>query len=162
MVIVMMGPAGAGKSTVGTALAQRLEWAFVDADEHHPPANIAKMERGLPLDDSDRVGWLATLHAIVARAIDRREPLVLACSALTARHRELIADDLRSVRFVYLKTSPVVLRARLADRRGHFAKADLLDSQLAVFEEPGADALTLDGAADIDTIVGHIRLEFGV
>ena len=162
MVIVMMGPAGAGKSTVGAALAERLGWAFVDADEHHPPANIAKMERGLPLDDSDRVGWLATLHAIVARAIDRREPLVLACSALTARHRELIADDLRSVRFVYLKTSPGVLRARLAGRRGHFAKADLLDSQLAVFEEPGADALTLDGAADIDTIVGHIRLEFGV
>ncbi len=162
MVIVMMGPAGAGKSTVGAALAERLGWAFVDADEHHPPANIAKMERGLPLDDSDRVGWLATLHAIVARAIDRREPLVLACSALTARHRELIADDLRSVRFVYLKTSPGVLRARLAGRRGHFAKADLLDSQLAAFEEPGADALTLDGAADIDTIVGHIRLEFGV
>jgi gluconokinase len=108
------------------------------------------------------VGWLATLHAIVARAIDRRESLVLACSALTGRHRELIADDLRPVRFVYLKTSPGVLRARLAGRRGHFAKADLLDSQLAVFEEPGADALTLDGAADIDTIVGHIRLEFGV
>ena len=162
MVIVMMGPAGAGKSTVGAALAERLGWAFVDADEHHPPANIAKMERGLPLDDSDRVGWLATLHAIVARAIDRRESLVLACSALTGRHRELIADDLRPVRFVYLKTSPGVLRARLAGRRGHFAKADLLDSQLAVFEEPGADALTLDGAADIDTIVGHIRLEFGV
>src|SRR6187200_3019917 len=121
MVIVMMGPAGAGKSTVGAALAERLGWAFVDADEHHPLANIAKMERGLPLDDSDRVGWLATLHAIVARAIDRRESLVLACSALTGRHRELIADDLRSVRFVYLKTSPGVLRARLAARRGHFA-----------------------------------------
>jgi gluconokinase len=162
MVIVMMGPAGAGKSTVGTALAERLGWPFVDADEHHPPANIAKMERGLPLDDSDRVGWLAALHAIVARAIDRREPLVLACSALTARHRELVADDLRSVRFVYLKTSPGVLRARLAARRGHFAKADLLDSQLAVFEEPVSEALTLDGAADIDTLVGHIRLAFGV
>lgn len=162
MVIVLMGPAGAGKSTVGAALAERLGWGFVDADTHHPPANLAKMERGHSLTDADRAGWLDTLHGVVARAIGRRESLVLACSALTAQRRAHLIGDLRPVRLVYLKTSPEILHARLAGRHGHFAKENLLDSQLATLEEPGDDALTVDGAADIDTIVGHVQLEFGV
>jgi gluconokinase len=162
MVIVLMGPAGSGKTFVGTALAERLRWRFVDADEHHPPANVAKMARGYSLSDEDRSAWLDALHAIVARAIERREPLVLACSALAERHRERIARGLRPVRFVYLQVSPEVLRERLVTRRGHFAKSSLLDSQIATLEEPGGVALAVDGAADLDTIVGHIRLEFGV
>lgn len=162
MVIVLMGPAGSGKTFVGTALAERLGWAFVDADDHHPPANVAKMARGYALTDADRIGWLDALRAIVSRAIDRREPLVLACSALSAQHRTQLVGALRPVRFVYLKTAPEVLRERLVTRRGHFAKSDLLDSQLTTLEEPGADALVVDGAADVETIIGHIRLEFGV
>jgi gluconokinase len=162
MVIVLMGPAGAGKSTVGTALAARLGWTFVDADDFHPPANVAKIQRGDPLDDRDRSGWLDALHAVVARAIDRRQPLVLACSALAGRHRRRLAGELRRVRFVYLKTTPDILLARLGNRQGHFAKTNLLDSQLATLEEPGDDALTVDAAADVDTIVGRIRLELGV
>ena len=91
MVIVMMGPAGAGKSTVGTALAERLGWAFVDADEHHPPANVAKMERGVRWTTA--TGWAGSPRFTRSSPapIDRRESLVLACSALTARHRALIA-----------------------------------------------------------------------
>ncbi len=162
MVIVVMGPAGAGKSTVGHALAERLGWTFVDADDHHPPSNVAKMSAGMPLTDADRVGWLDSLHALVARAIDRREPMVLACSALTARHRAHLGGGLRTIRFVYLKTEAAVLRTRLRERRGHYAKEPLLDSQLAVLEEPGSEALTVDGAADVETTIGHIRLEFGV
>lgn len=162
MVIVLMGPAGSGKTFVGTTLAERLGWRFIDADDHHPPANVAKMARGYSLNDGDRASWLDTLHAIVARAVDRRESLVLACSALAEPHRERIVAGLRPVRFVYLKVSPEVLRERLVTRRGHFAKANLLASQLARLEEPGGDALLVDGAADIDTIVGHVRLEFGV
>jgi gluconokinase len=161
MVIVVMGPAGAGKSTIGAALAERLGWAFVDADDYHPPANVAKMRRGIPLSDVDRASWLRELHQIVARASDRRERLVLACSALTQAHRAVIADGLRPVRFVYLKVARDVLRSRLETRPGHFATIDLLESQLETLEEPGEEALTLDGAADVDTIVGHIRLEFG-
>lgn len=163
MVIVLMGPAGAGKTTVGTVLAERLGWTFVDADDYHSPASLTKLSSGTPLTDADRSGWLDRLHAVVSRALDRREPIVLACSALSAAHRARIAGGLRLVRFVYLKTTRQVLHDRLVSRHGHVAKAPLLDSQLATLQEPGpGEALTLDGASDIDAIVGHIRLEFGV
>jgi gluconokinase len=162
MVIVLMGPAGAGKSTVGEALGARLGWPFVDADDYHSPANVAKMHRGEPLTDRDRAAWLASLHRVIALAVDRRESIVLACSALTAHHRELLKGTLRPVRFVYLKNPPEVLQARLQARRDHFAGAALLDSQLATLEEPGDAALVVDGTADLDTIIGRIRLEFGV
>lgn len=163
MVIVVMGPAGSGKSTVGSALAERLEWPFVDADDHHSPASLAKIAAGTPLAESDRAGWLEILRAIVARAVERRESAVLACSALGGHHRTRIGGGLRGVRFVYLKVPPHVLRERLRTRRGHVAKETLLESQLATLEEPGEEvALTVDGAADVDTIVGHIRLAFGV
>jgi len=162
MVIVVMGPAGAGKSTVGHVLADRLGWRFEDADDRHTPANVARMAAGIPLTEADRAGWLDALHGLVARAIDRRESTVLACSALKAHHRSRIAKGLHPVRFVYLKTPPGVLRERLRSRRGHFASEPLLDGQLATLEEPGDEALTVDGAADVNTIVGRIRLELGV
>ncbi|HUR32692.1 MAG TPA: gluconokinase, GntK/IdnK-type [Vicinamibacterales bacterium] len=162
MVIVVMGPAGAGKTTVGHALAARLGWVFVDADDHHAPASLAKMAAGTPLTDADRAGWLETLHALVLRAIDRREPLVLACSALTAQHRAHLTGDLRTIRFVYLRVAPALLRERLRTRRNHVAGEGLLESQLATLEEPGPEALTLDGEADLDTLIGHVRLEFGL
>ena len=163
MVIVLMGPAGAGKSTVGVALAERLGWRFIDGDDHHSPANVAKIGLGTSLTDADRAAWLGSLHAIVAKAIERREHLVMACSALTRAHRARLAGGARHVRFVYLKVAPGQLRARLDSRRGHFAGAGILDGQLATLEEPGEDeALVADGAADVDTIISHIRLEFGI
>ena len=162
MVIVVMGPAGSGKSTVGRALASTLSWTFVEGDDHHPPANVAKIAAGTPLTDADRAGWLDALHRVILRALERREPTVLACSALSSVHRRRLADGLRQVRFVYLKTPRAVLLDRLQRRIGHFAKASILDSQIATLEEPGDDALTVDGAADVGTIVGHIRLELGV
>lgn len=161
MVIVVMGPAGAGKSTVGRALAAILGWAYVEGDDYHSPENVAKIAAGTPLTDADRAGWLDALHAIIVRALERREPTILACSALTAAYRRRLAN-LRHVRFVYLKTPRAVLLDRLQRRTGHFATASILDSQIATLEEPGDEALTVDGAADIETIVGHIRLEFGV
>lgn len=162
MVIVLMGPAGAGKSTVGVTLATRLGWMFVDADDYHTPAHVAKMGRGEPLTDTDRAGWLGALRTVIERALDRREPMVVACSALATRHRAHLAGGLHGVRFVYLKADRAVLAARLRERSGHFAKTPLLDSQLETLQEPGDEALTVDGTADIDTIVGHVRLEFGV
>lgn len=162
MVIVVMGPAGAGKTTVGAALAAALGWRFVDADEYHSAANLAKMARGEGLTDDDRASWLAALHDVVTQAASRREPLVLACSALTAAHRARLAGDLRAVRFAYLKTSPDVLRARLEARQHHVAKANLLSSQLATLEEPDDPSLVFNGQADVETLVSNIRTEFGV
>jgi len=162
MVIVVMGPAGAGKSTVGRALASKLGWAFVEGDDYHPPDNVAKIAAGTALTDADRAGWLDALRGVIVRALDRREPTALACSALTAAYRRRLDGGLRHVRFVYLRTPRSVLLERLQRRTGHFVKASILDSQIAALEEPGDEAFAVDGTADIETIVGHIRLEFGV
>ena len=117
-----------------------------------------------PLTDADRAGWLSTLRGFIERAMNRREPLILACSALTKGHRDRLAGGLRTVRFVYLKVQPSMLRERLTARGGHFAHANLLESQLAALQEPRASerAITVNGAADVNTIVGTIRLELGV
>jgi len=153
-----MGVAGSGKTTVGTALAVALGWQFVDADDHHTPASIAKMARGEPLDDADRWPWLDALHAIIAGALARGGALVMACSALKASYRARLAggDGGGRVRFVYLAGSRELFQGRLAQRAGHFMKAAMLDSQLATLEPP-ADALTVDAALPVAAIVAHIR-----
>jgi gluconokinase len=161
VVIVIMGPAGAGKTTIGHALAGALGWRFVDADDLHKPAAVAKMRAGIPLTDTERAPWLAALHELVSATLGRRDHLVLACSALKDRYRAVLRGDLRSVRFVYLKADEQTLRHRLADRSGHFAGPGLLASQLADLEEP-ADALTVDATAPPERIVAIVRREFGL
>jgi gluconokinase len=161
VIIVILGPAGAGKTTIGRALASTLDWRFADADHFHATAAVAKMRVGNPLTDTDRAPWLASLHDLMAAAVNRREHLVLACSALKERYRVTLRGDLRGVRFVYLKADAQTLGRRLADRGGHFAGPALLASQLADLEAP-ADALTLDATEPPETLVGIIRKEFGL
>lgn len=156
-----MGVAGSGKTVVGKALAAALGWRFEDADSHHPPANITKMRRGIPLSDADRAPWLAALHGLVARALDRREPLVLACSALKEAYREKLRGGRARVRLVHLTADEATLRQRLESRPDHFFGPSLLSSQLAALEPP-RDALTLDTTAPVEQIVDTIRSEFGV
>ena len=155
----MMGPAGAGKSTVGLALAREIGWRFVDADSYHSESNIGKMGRGESLTDADRAGWLRALHQVITDATNRGEALVLACSALARRHRDVLTGGLDAVAFVYLRTPVSVLRARLAVRPDHFADERVLPQQLATLEEPD-DALTVDATRSPDEIVAFIRNHF--
>jgi gluconokinase len=136
MIVVVAGVAGSGKTTVGQLLAARLGWAFADADQFHPAANIAKMRAQVPLTDADRWPWL---HAIVAWMDERAaagESAVIACSALKRSYRELLLSA-PTARMVFLVVPPDADEARLSSRQGHFFPRQLLDSQFADLELPG-------------------------
>lgn len=133
----MMGVSGSGKTTVGTALAERLGLRFVDADALHPAANVEKMAAGTPLTDDDRRPWLAAVGDALAAA---DEPgMVMACSSLRRSYRDAIRSRAAGVLFVHLTAPVEVLRERIGHRHGHFMPASLLDSQLETLEPLGAD-----------------------
>ena len=158
-----MGTAGAGKTTIGRALAAALDWPFIEGDDRHPAANVEKIRAGQALTDADRAPWLAALHATIARSVERREPLVMACSALKRRYRESLRGHCRGVRFVFLKAARPELAGRLMSRAGHFAGVSILDSQLATLEEPSAEeAVTIDATLPPERILGAVRAELGV
>lgn len=151
-----MGVSGAGKTSLGAALAGRLDAQFVDADDLHPPANRAKMAAGEPLNDADRAPWLDAVAQVIARWAAAREDGVVACSALKRAYRDrLRAADPRLVT-VFLDVGKDELKRRLSERRGHFFPPDLLASQLATLERPEPDEqpvvvpgdLTLSAAVD--------------
>ena len=135
-----MGVAGSGKSTVGALLAERLGVQYLDADEFHPPQNVAKMSAGIPLEDADRWPWLARLNA----ELKQRSRAVLACSALKESYRARLGDGLRC-RYVHLRGSPELIGARLAARQHRYMPASLLASQFAALEPP-AHAIDIDVA----------------
>ena len=153
--IVVMGVSGCGKSTVGSALADRLGWRFADADDFHPPANVEKMRAGIPLDDADRAPWLARLNAMLRESAAEGRPVVLACSALRQRYRDALAEGVPGLRVVHLAGSAELIGARLAARRHRYMPSGLLASQFATLEPP-ADALTLDVGAPVAALVGAI------
>jgi gluconokinase len=153
LVVIIMGVVGAGKTTVGRVLAQRLGWQFVDADDFHSPQNVEKIHHGIPLDDADRAPWLAALHDAIQRWSSEHKNVVLACSALKHSYR----DQLRApnVSFAYLKGDYDLIFKRLSDRRGHFASASILKSQLADLEEPH-EAITVEIDKSSEEIVSEI------
>jgi gluconokinase len=141
VIVVVMGVSGSGKSTVGRLLASRLQVPFLDADEYHPPANVAKMAAGTPLTDEDRRPWLELLN----RKLLEHEGAVLACSALKARYRQALARGVADCRFAHLRGSAELIRARLAERKHRYMPASLLESQFAALEPPH-DAIDVDVA----------------
>jgi gluconokinase len=162
-IIVLMGPAGAGKTTVGELLAQSLGWRFLDADAFHSPENVGRMRRGIGLTDADRAPWLHAMRNALRDLHARGESVVLACSALKERYRRALVPRgaAKDVRFVYLRVQEPVLRERLAHRSGHYAGPALLGSQLATLEEP-RDALWIDASPEPAEIVRRIRSDLAV
>lgn len=161
LVVLIMGVAGTGKTTVGQALASAIGWSFRDADDFHPPSNIAKMAAGRPLDDSDRDPWLASIRVHITATIARGESAVVTCSALKESYRRLIIGRSRSVKLVHLHGDPVLIRQRIAARKGHFMKPAMLDSQLADLEPP-RDALLLDISNSTAELVSKIRTHYAL
>lgn len=161
VVVVVMGVSGAGKTTLGRALATALDWDFADGDGFHPPANLAKLRAGTPLDDTDRAPWLAALRAEIDRRLAAGSPLVLACSALRQTYRDHLWADRTRMRLVFIDGRRDTLAARLAGRSGHFMPAMLLDSQLATLERP-ADAVRVDAESTTGLQVAAVRSALGL
>ena len=162
-VLVLMGVSGCGKTTVAQILAERLHWPCEEGDALHPPANVAKMAAGHPLDDADRAPWLAKVADWVDAQLDAGRSGIITCSALKRSYRALIDRRGAGVEFVYLHGSRELIASRLAGRHGHFMPSSLLDSQFATLEEPGPDEPALrveigeppeDIATDIATALG--------
>jgi len=158
MRIVVIGPSGSGKSEAGLRLARLMGASFVDADDLHPPANVAKMAAAIPLDDDDRMPWLDLVGAALRDADD----IVMACSALARRYRDRILATAPDARFVALEVPPEELARRMRER-AHFMPPALLASQLAVWEplaedEPG---MTVRNTGDLDEVVRGIAGELG-
>ncbi|MES2438739.1 MAG: gluconokinase [Verrucomicrobiota bacterium] len=161
-VVIVMGVAGSGKTTVGALLAARHGGDFHDADDFHPPENIAKMASGIPLDDADRAPWLQRLRVEVVDDTPVGKFSVLACSALKRIYRKQLGVG-SDVVLVYLKGDAVTLAERLAGRSGHYMKAGMLESQLATLEEPSPDEGLIVGITrPADEIVSSIEAALGL
>lgn len=160
MILIVMGVSGAGKTSIGERLAARLACSFVDGDVFHSPANKEKMAHGIALTDEDRWPWLAAIRAAIEAKARAGEMAVFGCSSLKRAYRDVLrggAGGDANVRFVYLKGSFEVLRARLATRGRHFFDPELLQSQLATLEEPSDDeALTVSIELTPEAIVDKV------
>jgi gluconokinase len=136
---VVMGVSGSGKSLIGAALSRALGVDFVEGDDYHSAANVARMASGIPLTDADRAEWLHSLALRIGKAKDSGTGLVVSCSALKRGYRDIFRGAASELRFVYLQGSRALLAERLASRRGHYMPPSLLDSQLSTLEEPLPD-----------------------
>jgi carbohydrate kinase (thermoresistant glucokinase family) len=157
---VVMGVTGSGKSTVGAALARTLRVDFVEGDDYHPMENVRRMASGIPLTDEDRSGWLAALAERIRDAKSSNAGIVLSCSALKRSYRDVLRAAAPELQFVFFKGSESLIAGRIAARQGHFMPASLLESQLAILEEPSADedVWTCDINKSVQEIVDSLVL----
>jgi carbohydrate kinase (thermoresistant glucokinase family) len=157
--IVVMGVAGSGKTTVGKKLSVSLDCPFYEGDDFHTSANIEKMKKGMALTDEDREPWIELLSEMMGQWRKQSPTFVLACSALKAKYRRIL-ETTGKVRWIFLKGSYDLVLNRLSEREGHFFPAQLLQSQFQDLEEPG-EALTLDIAEPVDKIIETVRNQLG-
>lgn len=157
-IVVVMGVAGSGKSTVGQRVAELLQVPFHEGDKFHPPANVAKMTGGTPLDDADRWPWLNAIAAEIDRTRDRGEAMVVACSALKRAYRDIIIGPRADVRLAYLRGARELIEQRIGGRRGHFMPPALVPSQFATLEEPlpAENAIVVDVRGEPELLATEI------
>jgi gluconokinase len=153
-----MGVSGCGKSTLGARLASTLDWMFQEGDNLHPPANVAKMAAGWPLDDADRGPWLVAVGAWIDDRRAAAEAGVVTCSALKRAYRALLTTGRPEVRIVFLSGSPELIAGRLAERSDHFMPASLMTSQFAALEPPVPEegAITVDAGLAVEDQVERV------
>ena len=156
MIVVLMGVSGAGKTTIGERLAQRLGWPLIEGDDYHPAANVAKMAAGIPLEDEDRWPWLDALN----RRIRGERNAVVTCSALKKSYRQRLLAGIADARIVYLHAPKAVIAARVAARKHRYMPASLLDSQFATLEPP-TDAIAVDVSGEPEACVAAIIAALG-
>src|SRR6266850_2199177 len=157
VIVVLMGVAGSGKTTIGNMLADAIPCPFLEGDSLHSRADVEKMSHGIPLTDADRAPWLSAIHARMVDVDNRGDSVVVGCSALKQSYRTVLADGL-PLTWVYLKGSQDLLRSRILQRTSHFMKADMLASQFEALEEP-SNALVVDVSESPEAIVERILSE---
>jgi gluconokinase len=155
-ILLLMGVAGAGKTTVGRRLAAELGWPYFEADDFHSAANRDKMSRGIPLDDADRAPWLAAIRAQIDESSAAGQSAVFSCSALKDRYRQTLLQGAATVSLIYLAADRATIEARVSQRPGHFLKPELVQSQFDALEAP-AQALTLDARQPPEIMIATIR-----
>lgn len=156
MVIIVMGVSGAGKTTIGRILAERLGWKFLEGDTFHSKANVAKMHSGIPLNDEDRWPWLAAIREEITRYLKAGEDAIIACSALKASYRKVLrGSDGDAVQVLYLRGTQEEIAERVASRTHHFMPPSLLGSQFEALEEP-EDAVTVEIGGTPDQVVDRV------
>ncbi len=161
MIVILTGPMGCGKTTIGRLLAENLGWRFEDGDDYHPSANIAKMKKGIPLDDDDRFPWLGILRSMILQCLQKEENLILACSALKKKYRTHLGINQQDVVSVYLKGSAELLEQRVAKRSHLYMKRSLLASQIATLEEPRS-GIIVNIDAEPQEIVNEITKKLSI
>lgn len=149
MILVLIGPMGCGKTTIGRTLSLQSGWRFEDGDDYHPQANKDKMQSGVPLNDDDREPWLKILHDLLMTAYNNGESLILACSALKEKYRRLLGIDQKTIYSVYLKGTKELLIQRIEGRQHEYMNKSLIDSQLNTLEEPQTGiVVSIDGTPE--------------
>lgn len=157
--IIVMGVAGAGKTTVGKLMAQRLKAVFLEGDDYHLSMSVDKVKRGIALKDADRMPWLKSLNQLLLKQIKQEKRVILACSALKHSYRQVLSANVL-LSFVYLKIDKSTAIKRLKARKGHFFNSDLIDSQFEALQEP-QDALTINSNNLIDQVLEEICQKVG-
>jgi gluconokinase len=164
MALILFGVSGAGKTSVGQLLAQRLGWKFLDGDDFHSQPNLDLMKKGIPLEDEQRWPWLKTLRELIRQQFSAKNHIILACSALKKSYRDYLKVEER-VLFVYLRGSYDLIADRIRQRSGHFMPEALLQSQFAALEEPELteNVITIEIEKPprdlVDEIISRLSLE---